>query len=98
MRTFGSVKKIREASLEDIAAVPGMTRVAAVAVHEHWARQPALPQDSSNDPTLTVHEARLEGPPSEDAEEDALESAFAEIQEDTDADAESDAGADPEPS
>jgi excinuclease ABC subunit C len=98
LRTFGSVKKIREASLEDIAAVPGMTRVAAVAVHEHWARQPALPQDSSNDPTLTVHEARLEGPPSEDAEEDALESAFAEIQEDTDADAESDAGADPEPS
>ena len=80
LRTFGSVKKIREASLEDLAAVPGMTRVAATAVHEHWARQPAPPQDSSADPALTVHEARLEGPPSDDAEEDALESAFAEIE------------------
>jgi excinuclease ABC subunit C len=83
LRHFGSVKKIREASLEDLSGVPGMTRAAAVAVFEHWKRQPA-PQDSSADPTLSVHVARLEGPPSDDAEEDAMESAFAELEADTD--------------
>jgi excinuclease ABC subunit C len=83
LRHFGSVKKIREASLEDLSGVPGMTRAAAVAVFEHWKRQPA-PQDSAADPTLSVHVARLEGPPSDDAEEDAMESAFAELEADTD--------------
>jgi hypothetical protein len=60
-----------------------MTRAAAVAVFEHWKRQPA-PQDSTADPTLSVHVARLDGPPSDDAEEDAMESAFAELEADTD--------------
>jgi NAD-dependent DNA ligase len=83
LRHFGSVKKIREASLEDLAGVPGVTRAAAVAVFEHWKRQPA-PQDSVADPTLSVHVARLEGPPSDDAEEDAMESAFAELEADDD--------------
>jgi excinuclease ABC subunit C len=83
LRHFGSVKKIREASLEDLTGVPGMTRASAVAVFEHWKRQPA-PQDSAADPTLSVHVARLEGPPSDDAEEDAMESAFAELEADTD--------------
>ena len=45
LRHFGSVKKIREASLEDLAAVPGMTRASAAAVFEHWKRQPAPPGD-----------------------------------------------------
>jgi excinuclease ABC subunit C len=40
LRHFGSLKKVREASLEDLAAAPGMTRAVAEAVHGHWARQP----------------------------------------------------------
>jgi excinuclease ABC subunit C len=82
LRHFGSVKKIREASLEDLAGVPGMTRAAAVAVCEHWARQPAPPED----PTLTVHVARATGAPSDDAEEDAMDSAFAEVAAEADED------------
>jgi excinuclease ABC subunit C len=80
LRHFGSVKKIREASLEDLTAVPGMTRAAAVAVFEHWKRQPTAPED----PALTVHEARESGPASDTAEEDAMDSAFAELEADTD--------------
>ncbi len=79
LRHFGSVKKIREASLEDLAGVPGMTRVAAVAVFEHWQRQPAPPPE---DPALTAHVARDSGPPSDAAEEDAMDSAFAELEAD----------------
>ncbi|HVZ74160.1 MAG TPA: excinuclease ABC subunit UvrC [Polyangia bacterium] len=82
LRHFGSVKKIREASREDLAAVPGMTRAAADAVFEHWKRHPAPPEDVAPDPTLSVHVARLDGAPSDAAEEDALETAFAEIEED----------------
>jgi excinuclease ABC subunit C len=82
LRHFGSVKKIREASREDLAAVPGMTRTAADAVFEHWKRQPAPREEAAPDPTLTVHLARLDGAPSDDAEEDALETAFAEIEDD----------------
>jgi excinuclease ABC subunit C len=40
LRHFGSLKKVREAALEELAAAPGMTRTAAEAVHGHWARQP----------------------------------------------------------
>jgi excinuclease ABC subunit C len=87
LRHFGSVKKVREASLEDLVAVSGMTRAAAVAVHEYWSRQPAPPED----PSLSVHVARPTGPPSDDAEEDALETAFAEIEEDVEPDADPDA-------
>jgi excinuclease ABC subunit C len=82
LRHFGSVKKIREASREDLAAVPGMTRPAADAVFEHWKRHPASVEEAAPDPTLSVHVARLEGAPSDDAEEDALETAFAEIEDD----------------
>ncbi|MDB4982886.1 MAG: excinuclease subunit [Myxococcales bacterium] len=92
LRHFGSVKKIREASREDLAAVPGVTRTAADAVFEHWKRQPLPREEAAPDPTLTVHLARLDGPPSEDAEEDALETAFAEIEDDADATGEPDAG------
>jgi excinuclease ABC subunit C len=82
LRFFGSVKKIREASLEDLAGVPGMTRAAAVAVCEHWKRHPAPPED----PALSVHVAVPSGPPSDDAEEDAMDSAFADVEsEDEDA-------------
>jgi excinuclease ABC subunit C len=84
LRHFGSVKKIREASLEDLAGVPGMTRASAAAVFEHWKRQPAPAGDPSDDPTLSLHVARESGPPSDAAEEDAMDSAFAELEADTD--------------
>jgi excinuclease ABC subunit C len=83
LRHFGSVKKIREASREDLAAVPGMTRAAADAVFDHWKRQPAPPDEAAADPAITAHIARLEGAPSDAAEEDALETAFAELEEET---------------
>ena len=41
LRHFGSLKKIREASLEDLAAVPGMTRKAAEAVLRPLEEAPA---------------------------------------------------------
>jgi excinuclease ABC subunit C len=87
LRHFGSVKKIREASLEDLAGVPGMTRASAAAVFEHWKRQPAPIGDPSEDPTLSLHVARESGPAihtADDAEEDAMDSAFAELEADTD--------------
>src|SRR4051794_20970569 len=82
LRHFGSVKKIREASLEDLAGVPGMTRASAAAVFEHWKRQPAPPED----PALSIHVARESGPPSDAAEEDAMDSAFAEVEAEEDLD------------
>jgi excinuclease ABC subunit C len=85
LRHFGSVKKIREASLEDLAGVPGMTRASAVAVFEHWKRQPLTSDEAASEPPATAHAARLEGAPSDAAEEDALEAAFAEIDADPEA-------------
>jgi excinuclease ABC subunit C len=87
LRHVGSVKKIREASLEDLAGVPGMTRASAAAVFEHWKRQPAPAGDPSDDPTLSVHVARGSGPTihtADAAEEDAMDSAFAALEADTD--------------
>jgi excinuclease ABC subunit C len=73
LRHFGSIKKIREASLEDLAAVPGLSRKTAEAVHAHWARQPApaAPEGPSPGAAAGVSDA--------DAVEDALESAFADV-------------------
>jgi excinuclease ABC subunit C len=74
LRHFGSLKKIREASLEALLAVPGVGNKAAEAVMQHFASRPD-PVPSRDD---------KEGPPASeeaDAEEDALESAFAEVEE-----------------
>ena len=71
LRHFGSLKKIRESSLEDLASVPGMTRKAAEAVHAHWMKQP-LPLEVPGPSTASAVPA--------EAEEDAVESAFAEIE------------------
>jgi excinuclease ABC subunit C len=87
LRHFGSVKKIREASLEDLVGVPGMTRASAGAVFEHWKRQPALPADPVDGPALSAPVARESGPAPHDAdaaEEDAMDSAFAALEADTD--------------
>ena len=76
LRHFGSLKKIRESSLEDLAAVPGMTRKAAEAVYAHWKKQPLPIESAAGSPAANA------AAPAE-AEEDAVESAFAEIEADT---------------
>jgi len=91
LKTFGSLKKIREASLEDLQAVPGMTKKTAEAVFAHWARQP-LPV-APGTPTAVAEQAAADESP-EAADEDALDSAFAEINDDPDGDA--DANAEPD--
>ncbi len=63
LRHFGSVKRVRHASVEELAAVPGMTRTAAEAVFGHFARQP-------EETPAPLGEAR------ETAEELAIEDAF----------------------
>ena len=81
LRHFGSLKKIREASIEELLAVPGMGRKAAEAVHAYFATQPptaapALAKTSADAAAPDDAESTL---PS-DAEEDALESAFADVE------------------
>ena len=39
LKRFGSLKRIREAPIEDLAAVPGMTRPAAETVYEYFRRE-----------------------------------------------------------
>jgi excinuclease ABC subunit C len=65
LRHFGSLKKIRDAGLDDLLAVPGMSKTAAAAVHA---------QLGSTSPEEVAH------PEGKDAEEDALESAFADVE------------------
>jgi excinuclease ABC subunit C len=43
LRHFGSVKRVRHASVDELAAVAGMSRPAAEAVFAHFARQPEEP-------------------------------------------------------
>lgn len=69
LRHFGSVKKIREASLDDLAAVPGMNRTAATTVVDYFASHPATPA-----PEIVTAQAAPD-----DAGEDAVASAFAEL-------------------
>ena len=75
LRHFGSLKKIREASLEALLAVPGINKKVAQAVLDFFAVRP--------DPAPAPPEAPHEPAPVEeaDAEEDALESAFAAVDE-----------------
>src|SRR3954471_2415192 len=40
LRHFGSIKRVREATVDELAAVAGMTRTTADAVFAHWAKQP----------------------------------------------------------
>jgi excinuclease ABC subunit C len=75
LRHFGSLKKIREASLEALLAVPGINRKVAQAVLDFFAVRPDAPTPPPEAPhaPAPVEEA--------DAEEDALESAFAAVDE-----------------
>jgi excinuclease ABC subunit C len=43
LRHFGSIKRVREATVDELAAVAGMTRTTAEAVFAHWAKQPLEP-------------------------------------------------------
>jgi excinuclease ABC subunit C len=55
LRHFGSLKKIRSATLDDLAAAPGMTRAAAQAVLEHLAPGgfEAVPNAVEDEPAAT---------------------------------------------
>jgi excinuclease ABC subunit C len=72
LRHFGSLRKIREATPEELLQVPGMSRTAAEAVHQHLAAQ------ADQTPT-TPAPAPAE---TDDADQDALESAFSDLPED----------------
>ena len=76
LRHFGSIKRVREASVDDLASVPGMTRPAAEAVFAHWAKQPVA-ETASRDATVTT-----ENDAGKQAEELAIDDAFAAVEAD----------------
>jgi excinuclease ABC subunit C len=57
LRHFGSLRKVREADEEAIGAVPGMSRASALAVVEHFARQPLPVEPPSDEEDATSEEA-----------------------------------------
>ena len=67
---------MREASVDELAAVPGMTRPAAEAVFAHWAKQPLARPSSRDAPVTTENEAGKQ------AEELAIDDAFAAVEAD----------------
>jgi len=71
LRQFGSIKRVREASVDDLAAVPGISRSVAEAVFAHWAKQPL--DTGVIEPQPTAAEAAAEEP---HAEEQAIDAAF----------------------
>ena len=79
LRHFGSLKKIRDATFDELAAVPGMTAPAAAAV---FARL-GVPQPPTAAASASAVVAGENGAPTGDeAEEEVLENAFAEVEED----------------
>jgi excinuclease ABC subunit C len=91
LRHFGSVRKIREASVEDLAAVPGVSHKTAEAVRAYFEAHGELAQttpDAAADTPAPSVDAPVDAQTQPDeplaeqeAEEDALESAFAEVEE-----------------
>jgi excinuclease ABC subunit C len=71
LRHFGSIRRVREATVDQLAAVPGINRTVAEAVHAHWARQPL--EATVIEPQPTPEQAAAEEP---QAEERAIEAAF----------------------
>jgi excinuclease ABC subunit C len=43
LRHFGSVKRVREASIAELAAAPGISPALAEVIHAYWAKQPLEP-------------------------------------------------------
>ena len=71
LRHFGSLKRVREATVDELARAPGISRALAEAVHAYWARQPL--EVSVTELQATPEEAAAEEP---HAEEQAIEAAF----------------------
>ena len=71
LRHFGSIKRVREASVDELAAVSGISRSVAEAVFAHWAKQPL--DAGVVEPQPTAEQAVAEQP---HAEEQAIEAAF----------------------
>ena len=71
LRHFGSIKRVRQATVDELAAVPGISRSVAEAVAAHWAKQPL--DAGVVEPQPTAEAAAAEEP---HAEEQAIESAF----------------------
>jgi excinuclease ABC subunit C len=71
LRHFGSIKRVRQATVDELAAVPGISRSIAEAVFSHWAKQPL--DAGVVEPQPTAEAAAAEEP---HAEEQAIESAF----------------------
>ena len=85
LRFFGSVRKIREATIEELESVPGMTHKAAAAVLAHLGNPPA----TSAPPASASVSRESESPespesPEDEASDEALENAFAAIEADPD--------------
>ena len=66
LRHFGSIKRVREATVDELAAVAGMTRTTAEAVFAHWAKQPL-----ESGPSIDAHAT---------SEELAIDDAFSETE------------------
>jgi excinuclease ABC subunit C len=71
LRHFGSIKRVRLATVDELAAVTGISRAVAEAVHAHWAKQPL--EAGVVEPQPTAEAAAAEQP---HAEEEAIEAAF----------------------
>jgi excinuclease ABC subunit C len=71
LRHFGSIKRVRQATVDELAAVPGISRSVAEAVAAHWAKQPL--EAGVVEPQATAEAAAAEEP---HAEEQAIEAAF----------------------
>jgi excinuclease ABC subunit C len=71
LRHFGSIKRVRAASVDELAAVPGISRSVAEAVFAHWAKQPL--DAGVVEPQPTAEQAAAQEP---SAEEHAIEAAF----------------------
>jgi excinuclease ABC subunit C len=76
LRHFGSLKKIRDATLEELTAVPGVTAAAAAAVFAQLGKGA-----SAGAPADAPAQAG-----DDDAEDEVLENAFAEIEDESGAD------------
>jgi excinuclease ABC subunit C len=92
LRHFGSVRKIREAALDDLLAVPGMGRKAAQAVRDHFDTHPeppplaAVPRDGGSRLVVLDESGPDEAAADETAEEEAVLAAFAATDEDPETD------------
>jgi excinuclease ABC subunit C len=80
LRHFGSIKRVREATVDELAAVAGMTRTSAEAVFAHWAKQPlepARPLDAhASSEELDAHASSEELDAHASSEELSIDDAF----------------------